>query len=82
MGHNISRQTRLRETRRKLKVMMREHAHQATVRGFASRGSSVNASIRQSMLDVSIRSTQDEHSAFVTAAQVRSKGITKVKRHY
>ena len=30
----------------------------------------MNASTRQSMLDVSIRSSEDEHSAFVSAAQL------------
>ena len=36
----------------------------------SSRSSIVSEDQRQSMLDVSIRSTEDEHSAFVTAAQM------------
>ena len=40
--------------------------------------SSVNASTRQSMLDVSIRSSDDEQSAFVSAAQLGCPDMVKL----
>ena len=69
-----NRNNRLRETRRKLKVLLREHQQSV----LTSRGSSINTSQRQSMLDVSIRSTEDEHSAFVTAAQLGCLEMVKL----
>ena len=74
MGNKASR---LRDTRRKLKVLLREHqtTMMASMRGSVT---SLNTSTRQSMLDVSIRSTADEHSAFVTAAQLGCTDMVKM----
>ena len=63
-----NRSSRIKETRRKLRTMLQEQNAMVSNSELhklglgTSRGSSVNASTRQSMLDVSMRSTEDEHS--------------------
>lgn len=71
-----NRAGRIRETRRRLKTFVKDQqtgsitnldlSGLAAASGLNTRGSSVNASTRQSMLDVSMRSTEGEHSGMST----------------
>lgn len=76
---------RIRETRKKLKVLIREHEKISKLHRSSSTASScsvmrasVDDSCRQSILDVSMRSSEDEHSAFVTAAQIGCLEMVKL----
>ena len=64
-----NRSSRIKETRKRLKDMLHDHKHKQVLMSGSdvtfsgvSRSSSVCPSVRQSMLDVSMRSNDDEHS--------------------